>query len=72
MSSGVSESPPLQFKVVVNDEGQYSLWHAERDNPAGWSDAGKTGTKDECLTFVDEVWTDMRPLSLRQARGETR
>ena len=72
MSSGVSESPPVQYKVVVNDEGQYSLWPAERDNPAGWSDAGKTGNKDECLAFVDQVWTDMRPVSLRQARGETR
>lgn len=72
MSSGASESPPVLYKVVVNDEGQYSLWPAERDNPAGWSDAGKTGTKDACLAFVDEVWTDMRPASLRPTRGETR
>ena len=55
------------YRVVVNHEEQYSIWPADRDNPAGWRDAGKTGTKDECLAFVDEVWTDMRPLSLRKA-----
>ena len=55
------------YRVVVNHEEQYSIWPADRDNPAGWRDAGKTGTKDECLAFVDEVWTDMRPLSLRRA-----
>ena len=52
-------------KVVVNHEGQYSLWFVDRENPPGWEDAGKTGTKEECLAFVEEVWTDMRPLSLR-------
>ena len=55
------------YRVVVNHEEQYSIWPADRDNPGGWRDAGKTGTKDECLAFVDEVWTDMRPLSLRRA-----
>jgi MbtH protein len=54
------------YKVVVNHEEQYSLWPASRENPLGWRDAGKTGTKDECLAYVKEVWTDMRPLSLRQ------
>ena len=58
------------YKVVVNHEGQYSLWPADRENPAGWTDAGKSGSKPECLAFVEEVWTDMRPLSLRQAMGE--
>jgi len=72
MSSDVSESPAVTHKVVVNGEGQYSLWPAERENPAGWSDAGKTGSKEECLAFVEEVWTDMRPRSLREPRGETR
>lgn len=57
------------YKVVVNHEGQYSLWFAGRENPAGWSDAGREGTKEECLAFVEEVWTDMRPLSLRQTDG---
>jgi len=57
------------YKVVVNHEGQYSLWFADRENPAGWSDAGKAGTKEDCLAFVERVWTDMRPLSLRQKDG---
>jgi MbtH protein len=58
------------FKVVVNHEGQYSLWPAERENPPGWTDAGKSGPKEQCLAFVEEVWTDMRPLSLRKRMGE--
>lgn len=55
-----------RYKVVLNHEEQYSIWPEGRDNPAGWSDAGKAGTRDECLTFIEEVWTDMRPLSLRR------
>jgi MbtH protein len=54
------------YRVVVNHEEQYSIWPADRDNPAGWNDAGKSGTKSECLEYVKEVWTDMRPLSLRK------
>lgn len=54
------------YKVVVNPEEQYSIWPAERANPLGWSDAGKDGTKEECLAYIKEVWTDMRPLSLRK------
>jgi MbtH protein len=55
-----------RVKVVVNHEEQYSLWEADRENPLGWRDAGKSGTKDECLAYIKEVWTDMRPLSLRR------
>ena len=54
------------FKVVVNEEEQYSIWPAKRENPAGWADAGKRGSEAECLAYVKEVWTDMRPLSLRK------
>ncbi len=54
------------YKVVVNHEEQYSLWPAGRENAAGWKDAGKSGTREECLAHIREVWTDMRPLSLRQ------
>jgi len=50
--------------VVVNDEQQYSIWAAERGLPAGWTSAGKIGIKAECLQYVEEVWTDTRPLSL--------
>jgi MbtH protein len=54
------------YKVVVNHEEQYSIWPAHRENPLGWSDAGKEGLKAACLEYVKEVWTDMRPLSLRK------
>src|SRR5262249_24632769 len=54
------------YKVVMNHEEQYSIWPADRENPLGWKDAGKSGPKDECLAYIKEVWTDMRPLSLRK------
>jgi len=54
------------YRVVINQEEQYSIWPAHRDLPSGWTDAGKQGLKAECLSFVREVWTDMRPLSLRR------
>lgn len=54
------------YKVVVNDEEQYSIWPAGRETPPGWRDAGKSGSKAECLRYIDEVWTDMRPLSVRR------
>lgn len=56
--------------VVVNDEEQYSVWPATRDVPAGWRTTGFTGTRAECLAHIDEVWTDMRPLSLRRAHAD--
>ncbi len=58
------------YKVVVNHEEQYSIWPADRENALGWKDEGKTGTKDECLAHITEVWTDMRPLSLRKKMEE--
>lgn len=58
------------YHVVVNHEEQYSIWPATRELPAGWRDAGKQGTKAECLAHIEEVWTDMRPLSLRQHMEE--
>ena len=60
----------LTYKVVINIEEQYSIWSEGRDNPAGWRDEGKVGTKDECLAHIDRVWVDMRPLSLRKSLGE--
>lgn len=53
------------YKVLVNHEEQYSIFPVDLENPLGWRDAGKTGTKEECLSFIEEVWVDMRPLSLR-------
>ena len=58
------------YKVVVNHEEQYSIWPVDMPNPLGWSDAGKSGPKAECLEYVKEVWTDMRPLSLRKRMAE--
>lgn len=55
------------YKVVVNHEEQYSIWPAYKQIPAGWREAGREGLKEECLAYVEEVWTDMRPLSLRQS-----
>ena len=55
----------IDFKVVVNAEEQYSIWPAARENAPGWRDAGKSGTKAECLAYIEENWTDMRPLSVR-------
>ncbi|MEV3856888.1 MbtH family NRPS accessory protein [Streptomyces sp. NPDC050095] len=53
-------------RVVLNAEEQYSIWPADRELPAGWSAEGTEGTREECLARIDEVWTDMRPLSLRR------
>ena len=54
------------YKVVVNHEEQYSIWPAHKAIPLGWNDAGKSGPKQECLAYIEEVWTEMRPLSLRK------
>lgn len=54
-----------RYQVLRNDEEQYSLWPADLAIPAGWHAVGKEGTKQECTDYVDEVWTDMRPRSLR-------
>jgi MbtH protein len=58
------------YKVVVNHEEQYSIWPADRENPLGWQDVGKSGPKADCLAYIKEVWTDMRPLSLRKKMEE--
>ena len=67
MSSQISDDGDRTvYKVVVNHEEQYSIWPADRENPLGWNDAGKSGPKEECLEYIKEVWTDMRPKSLRE------
>jgi MbtH protein len=58
------------YKVVVNHDEQYSIWPSHREIPLGRKDAGKMGTKEECLEYIKEVWTDMRPLSLRKKMEE--
>lgn len=59
-----------KFVVVMNHEEQYSIWPAERPLPLGWNEAGKAAGKAECLEYIKEVWTDMRPLSLRKQMAE--
>ena len=56
------------YRVVVNHEEQYSIWPVERENAPGWRDAGKSGTREECRAAIEEMWSDMRPLSLRRQR----
>jgi MbtH protein len=58
------------YKVVVNHEEQYSIWSAKKENPLGWTDVGKSGNKTDCLTYIAELWTDMRPLTLRMKLAE--
>jgi MbtH protein len=58
------------YRVVVNHEEQYSIWPTDREIPNGWRDAGRSGSRDECLAHIREVWTDMRPLSLRRAMSQ--
>ncbi|AUG78196.1 antibiotic synthesis protein MbtH [Kitasatospora sp. MMS16-BH015] len=54
------------YKVVLNHEEQYSIWAADRELPGGWRAEGTEGDRETCLAHIDEVWTDMRPLSLRE------
>jgi MbtH protein len=64
------DDPDAVFKVVINDEEQYSIWPAERSLPLGWRAAGVEATKNECLAFIETAWTDMRPLSVRTQLGD--
>ena len=65
-----TEDPFGTYAVVVNHEEQYSIWPTEKTMPNGWRSVGKEGPKAECLTYITEVWTDMRPLSLRLKMAE--
>jgi MbtH protein len=56
----------IQYKVVTNHEEQFMIWVTSRPNPKGWKDTGKRGTFKTCSEYIEEVWTDMRPLSLRK------
>ncbi len=73
MSSGFSENEnndgvdDRQYQVVRNDEDQYSIWLVELEIPDGWEIVGDAGSRSDCLQWIEEHWTDMRPKSLRQA-----
>ncbi|MGW0330809.1 MbtH family protein [Streptomyces sp. NPDC003011] len=59
-------TPAASYKVVLNDEEQYSIWPLPRANPSGWRDEGTTGTREECLDRIEAVWTDLRPRGVRR------
>jgi MbtH protein len=60
------EEDTTLYQVVVNHEQQYSIWPDYKEIPGGWQAVGKTGNKQECLDYIEEIWTDMRPLSLQK------
>jgi MbtH protein len=70
MARSDEEEDTTVYTVVVNHEEQYSIWPSHKPMPLGWRDAGKQGLKAECLEHIKEVWTDMRPLSLRKKMEE--
>jgi MbtH protein len=61
-----------EYRVVQNDEEQFSIWPAARELPLGWKNVDMRGTKEECLAYIAKAWTDMRPLSLRRAMDQAR
>ncbi len=68
--SQVTDKPQEMYLVLVNQEEQYSLWPSYKPIPLGWRAVGKERTKEECVVYIEEVWTDMRPLSLRKQMNE--
>ena len=60
-----------EFMVLINDEGQHSLWPSALAIPSGWRQIGPVGPKAECLAFVEANWTDMRPISLQHDMAKT-
>jgi MbtH protein len=66
----LDQDPFETYVVVINQEEQYSIWPAEKKIPNGWKDVGVKGTKQKCLDHIEEVCTDMRPLSVRKAMEE--
>jgi len=68
----IMDSEETTFHVVLNHEEQYSIWPTTQVIPSGWREAGKTGNKRECLDYIEQHWTDMRPLSLRQKMAADR
>ena len=66
MNTSIPTENIKTYVVLINGEEQYSIWPSGKKIPNGWSETGKSGSKEECLSYVDEVWVDMRPLSLRE------
>jgi len=72
MESEGTEGSARRYSVVVNAEEQYSIWRTDKALPRGWTSTGKEGTEQECLQYIESVWTDMRPASSRRAAANTR
>lgn len=70
MWCAMTEIDSGMYKAVINDEGQYSIWPFDWPNPTGWRDAGKTGRKQDVLSYIETVWTDQRPLVVRLENGK--
>lgn len=62
----LAQDDQVIYKVVVNDEEQYSIWPYESKVPLGWKELTMSGSKKDCLKYISETWTDMRPLSIRE------
>jgi MbtH protein len=71
MSTSILDDDTAMFAVVVNHEEQYSIWPADREVPTGWRAQGTSGTRAACLARIAELWTDMRPLGLRERMART-
>ena len=71
MSFADEKEDSTTYQVVMNHEEQYSIWPVDRDLPLGWNAVDKSGPKADCLAYIKEVWTDMRPLSLRKKMRES-
>jgi MbtH protein len=67
MSTNPFDDEKGRFHVVVNDEDQHSLWPVFAEVPAGWRAVFGEASRAECLEYVEQNWTDMRPKSLREA-----
>jgi uncharacterized protein YbdZ (MbtH family) len=67
MSTNPFDDESGTFLVLVNDEDQHSLWPAFADIPQGWRKVFGESGRAECLAYVEQHWTDMRPKSLREA-----
>ncbi|MEF7613135.1 MbtH family NRPS accessory protein [Aquincola sp. MAHUQ-54] len=65
--AALADLPEPVWRVVLSDEGRYSIWPDYKEIPWGWRAEGFSGAKQACLDHIEQVWTDMRPLSLRQA-----
>jgi MbtH protein len=66
----IDDEDTRTYKVVINNEEQYSIWPSDKPVPRGWREVGKEAPKTECLAYIDQVWTDMRPLSLRKSMAQ--